>query len=402
MKKILMFLLLCVFVLPVYGRDRCSGKTDEYTIDKRCYVTDEQKKEYPYNAVVGLVSDNIYCTGSIVKYDDIYYVYTAAHCVRSEKGDSAVEWITIKTQQNGEYYAKINNFGSYIDENGDVDDDWAIYKITRTHLIGKTLSVYDGSVNFLSNKPLCEFTLTDVFEQKLSKDCMVDGKFPDSLIVGKTERKRESYFVMTFYKYSDDSDGIYKIDFDLPYIVLDGQNDTRLNKSVPDSELYIFDEDKVAYDIGYGTLKIMSDIEIKKFKEMYISWLEKQNLGYRDDLNDEQKEVFGFSDGGIDLFSSSPTNFVGALSLENSSYFKGIFKDGNLLKVSECAYSMDGDLAGCQSWGGNSGGPIVDKRGVMLGILTGGEFIIGGAYHAEDTQSVNLQTASKRNVVKPK
>jgi hypothetical protein len=100
MKKILMFLLLCVFVSPVYGRDRCSGKTDEYTIDKRCYVTDEQKKDTPYNAVVS-VEDM--CSGTIVKYGDRYYVYTAAHCVESDDGNAIKESIMITLQNNRRY-----------------------------------------------------------------------------------------------------------------------------------------------------------------------------------------------------------------------------------------------------------------------------------------------------------
>ena len=63
---------------------------NEYTIDRRCYLTDEQKKQFPYNTVVR-VSGEVYiygwqpvdsCTGVIVKdvNDGQLYVYTAGHC----------------------------------------------------------------------------------------------------------------------------------------------------------------------------------------------------------------------------------------------------------------------------------------------------------------------------------
>lgn len=56
-----------------FGRDSCTNKNGEYTIDRRCYVTDEQKRVSPYNAVVRLDD----CTSTIVKHNNRYY---AAYC----------------------------------------------------------------------------------------------------------------------------------------------------------------------------------------------------------------------------------------------------------------------------------------------------------------------------------
>ena len=53
------FMLAGMIFMPSVSMaaDHCTNPK-EYTIDKRCYVTDEQKKEKPYNAVVALVHDD--------------------------------------------------------------------------------------------------------------------------------------------------------------------------------------------------------------------------------------------------------------------------------------------------------------------------------------------------------
>ena len=52
MRRIILFLLFLAVPVNLLAEDACTNP-DKYTIDKRCYVTDEQKKEKPYNAVVG-------------------------------------------------------------------------------------------------------------------------------------------------------------------------------------------------------------------------------------------------------------------------------------------------------------------------------------------------------------
>jgi len=81
------------------GLDSCAenGKyAKDFTIDRRCYMTDEQKQRHPYDAVVGIITNGWVsdysmfesmsgdaCTGVIVKNpnDSQLYIYTAAHCV---------------------------------------------------------------------------------------------------------------------------------------------------------------------------------------------------------------------------------------------------------------------------------------------------------------------------------
>lgn len=80
MKKYFLFLLI-LFCVPTVGMgaDSCTNPK-EYTIDKRCYVTDVKK---PFDSVVYLVSIvGNYCSGVMIDGDDDKnYIYTATHCV---------------------------------------------------------------------------------------------------------------------------------------------------------------------------------------------------------------------------------------------------------------------------------------------------------------------------------
>lgn len=136
MKQTLISFLLFL-ILPTLSwaeHDSCSYPT-QYTIDKRCYVTEAQKKQKPYNAVVALsdiefnAGNPIYCTGTIVKYDGKLYLYTARHCVvwKSEIPDSKLEMIT----QDGKHIVvNKNNIGN--NDNPD-SGDWAIYSIPNEY-----------------------------------------------------------------------------------------------------------------------------------------------------------------------------------------------------------------------------------------------------------------------------
>lgn len=104
--------------------DKClqNGRFQQnYTIDRRCYITDEQKKEFPYNAIVRVVSDTGHCTGTLVKDNaDNLYVYTAAHCMPDTNAP-----LTIKLQDGTTFSAtpKWNGVGS-------VKQDVAILEVT--------------------------------------------------------------------------------------------------------------------------------------------------------------------------------------------------------------------------------------------------------------------------------
>ena len=72
MKKYAISSLLFLMPFVAMAADDHCTKPDEYTIDKRCYVTDEQKSQKPYNSVVQVIipDKNGICTGTIVKEKD--------------------------------------------------------------------------------------------------------------------------------------------------------------------------------------------------------------------------------------------------------------------------------------------------------------------------------------------
>ena len=127
-------------------RDGCmeNGKyKNEYTIDRRCYVPDNQKQTLPYNATVALLNDKneIYCTGTIFRDNQYFslnqafqyetklpvpglYVYTAAHCVKN-KSDT----LKIRLQNGKEIITEKINIGSKPFGIFNTGNDWAVYKI---------------------------------------------------------------------------------------------------------------------------------------------------------------------------------------------------------------------------------------------------------------------------------
>ncbi len=140
--------------------DRCENNgiyRDEYTIDRRCYITDEQKKQYPYNAVVGLVEevlfsygldggikenyDDVYCTGTIVQnpQDMQLYMYTASHCVSYLTGDNAV----VQLQDGAKI--KVRRVKNRVGVNlGDV----AVYKIPDDYVDNVPFATVDKNAVF--------------------------------------------------------------------------------------------------------------------------------------------------------------------------------------------------------------------------------------------------------------
>ena len=139
MKRIGLFFLSVLLCRPVFAVGDACTNPDEYTIDKRCYVAEEQKKEKPYSAVVALVDDflNVSCTGTIVKqYDsesdaDALFVFTAKHCVDTDHDGVADSRITVKTQDDKFFVAMLLKAGAMYSEYSDGKSlgDWAIYKI---------------------------------------------------------------------------------------------------------------------------------------------------------------------------------------------------------------------------------------------------------------------------------
>lgn len=266
--------------------DYCTNPS-EYTVDKRCYVTDTQKQGKPYNSVVALITDNdfVYCTGTIVRdYDNKPYLYTAKHCTVNEK-NSIASALTIKLQNGTRLSVNKNNIGNYDNKNDEnLDGDWAIYSIEKFDI------------------PMVEKT--------------------NKIKIGIAP-------------------------YEIPY------------------------DAKV---VGYGALKIMSDKDISDFRNAYIEYLKEQKH-----IDTKGKEnIYGFEDGGIVHDNEYVQNFI----YSNTTYWE-LFDDTKL-KVSYCKYLSTGREKGCQTWSGNSGGPIFDSDNKIMGIHTRGNGIIGGKRHANN------------------
>lgn len=135
MKKYIIASLMILIPFITWANDRCTNPS-AYTIDKRCYVTDEEKAQKPYNTTVALI-DHVYndpmCTGTIIQIQDMLVVYTAAHCI--VVGENKIGKIKIRLQDGREFIASHNNSGNYVTPKTEEDsiknypEDWAIYNI---------------------------------------------------------------------------------------------------------------------------------------------------------------------------------------------------------------------------------------------------------------------------------
>jgi hypothetical protein len=142
-------LLFLSFLLPcvVFGADHCTDP-DKYTIDKRCYVTDEQKKQTPYNSVAALLRkpEYIYCTGTLVQWDkipykipsyndkfssdDIVYMVTAKHCSDVDDDGNPDKILHIKLQNGSVFDVDFVVSGNYdLNTGTNSYNDWAMYKL---------------------------------------------------------------------------------------------------------------------------------------------------------------------------------------------------------------------------------------------------------------------------------
>lgn len=269
--------------------DACTNPS-KFTIDKRCYVTEEDKLTSPYNAVVGIgVPGSPFCTGTIIKYNDKLYIFTAKHCTDSNDDGEPDNTLRVALQNGASFdvnYKASGNYRIIPDENH--GGDWAIYEI------------------------------------------------PDGNDIGSC-----------FTEISD-KEGEIK------------------------SQMYI------ASLIGYGWLKIMSDSDIKYFKDKYIEYLK----SVKEEEADDYEFHYGLeSDGGIITWFSYVEGFIDFCMIKDESYYNYIFGNGDL-KVSKCNYYRGGSRKACQGWGGNSGGGVFDSVNELMAIHTRGNRNIGGKEHA--------------------
>ncbi len=174
------------------GNDHCTNPA-EYTVDRRCYVTDAQLATKPYNAVVGITNGGI-CTGTIVNENNELYIYTAKHCVHTQNYTNVVDniefWIpSIDRNSNA---AKME-FGDWDGMNSDVSGDWAKYKITgaddgipftymsdgQGFIIDDARVIGNGSLRIMSDAEIEDF--------KSKYKYYLDGGYDDTIkeIVGQ-------------------------------------------------------------------------------------------------------------------------------------------------------------------------------------------------------------------------
>lgn len=138
MKQIMYALLLMLCYMPVVASaaDYCTDP-EKYTVDRRCYVTNEQKKEKPYSAVVTFINKNGYtsCSGTIVKRQGLksdssgYFLYTAKHCTDYNHDNLPDDALRIKLPDNREFDALLLKYGDSASEDSAQTSDWAIYSI---------------------------------------------------------------------------------------------------------------------------------------------------------------------------------------------------------------------------------------------------------------------------------
>ncbi len=303
-----LFVLFYLLFLPVVTfadnglHDSCveNGKyKSEYTIDKRCYVTDEQKQISPYNAVVSFLDQDNYrmsCTGTVVKRDGEYFLYTAKHCTDSDYDNQSDKVLRIKLQDGRTFDTLLVSQGDYVLGYSQNDfGDWTKYKIP-----------------------------------------------------------------------------VKKDDNTLPFVQTNS-----------------FENGK-AQVVGYGRLKIMSDKDIRDLKNNYIDFLKnyvegmENNNGGGTKINTQN----GFTkDGGVKGYQ---------FDRFTRHYMFSEYMDWGL-KVSYCEISK-GVVNGCQGWGGNSGGPIFDDNGNIMGIAVRGIYQVGGAEHGKMSLFLSVDSDKKAMV----
>lgn len=324
-----------MMLLPTvcFGQGDACTRPEEYTVDRRCYVTNQQKQERPFNAVVGLVGTDgkVFCTGTIVEYKKKLYVFTAAHCVDYDHNQQPDNTITVKLQDGRVFVANQVSVSDYFTQPEiDTDDehrkeimellwdirkrDWAIYSITKN----------DTTIPAVSATG----------QMKIDVHYLINPDY-DALSVGY---------------------GSLKI-----------MSDQEINDF---KQRYIKFLDKIPLTNREKWDKLPDDLR-RTFNNIEQYRTDQENAP------DELMAELGFTQDGIRTIAPSVSLFL----VTNKKYYHDIFMNPEL-KVSECALGSDGISKNCQTWGGDSGGGIFDRWGNLMGIHTEGSRVIGGKGHA--------------------
>ena len=318
-------------------RDGCvdNGKyKQEYRIDRRCYVTDEQKKQSPFNSVVALVDNtgNIYCTGTIVSIEPAkdLYVYTAAHCALNvDTMDTYNHDLRVRLQNGKEITVTKVNTGNFLMNIGSGKEDWAIYQISKNEQKGLPyVHVMNWDKYNSEHLHVKKNSISGPMPWEIPYNVIGYGSFPIS-----TNKEIKLYKKL--------------------YVMMLGLRSGEL----PDCDAY-------KNSSSYDDFEFRACIKARKKK-----------------LDDMQQEMENSSN---EYFSET-----GGIRTEIDMYGLNMFAQFLSDKLNDDAlkYSMcyqDGGKSGrkfCQSWNGDSGGGIfVDNE--LVAIVHGvGDSTIGGKEH---------------------
>ena len=212
MKKYITTFLLLFIPFMSMAADHCTNQA-EYTIDRRCYVTDEQKKNKPFNAVVGIMYNigyygGISCTGTIVKWDhgltrkdssdSNLYLFTAKHCTDQDGDGISDKVLHIKLQNGDKLKVTLVETGDYnTKEDSNLYGDWAVYSLPDTtkkqmpwiyadsdgRRDGRTIKLIGyGSLKIMSDKEIEEFK--QKYLDALKKNGITDMSYENTGLAG--------------------------------------------------------------------------------------------------------------------------------------------------------------------------------------------------------------------------
>ena len=360
MKKLLLLSLL-LFILPTLSwaeNDSCSYP-EQYTVDKRCYVTEEQKGQRPYNAVVGVLdNDRIVCTGTVVDIGHRLFMYTAKHCVFDDNG-SVKSVVNIRTQDGKTVTADIKEVGFFKLSDKYLSDN-VVYFIPEGYVDGEYIPLVDGTRADCTG-------WTDKYEYgggflfTVYKECVLDDDGESKAVITIKDKNNQELKIGRVYEYMGDN----RIEQDWAVYVVNG--------SVPATGIANSSRTERVFggvrEVGYSPLKIMSDAEIDEFKQKYIKYLEKE-VGIKSDGTEIH---LGWYRGGINLNAMYVRDYLGYLEDNETSYFQNVFRDTVGLKFSTCNFCVDSSLClslseKCQSWGIKASAGIFDKYDNLMGI----------------------------------
>jgi len=227
----------------------------------------------------------------------------------------------------------------------------------------------------------CTATLTTDGIVVTAKHCVVDGGPARLLLASKGQMLKYDLLERSSADIYDDNGRYINAEQDFAFMGVVGD--------VPDGGVELFTISSLpgleSMVVGYGALRILSDDEIKTIRHEYAKWLKKNRILRPAGHSRADKD-------GVDLYARGATGseFVKDIRAGKiPGVDKKIFSDDSgRLKKSYCVVNGLGGEMGCQTWGGNSGGPVFTKMGdtwVLFGEHTSSNPVISSSdsYHIQ-------------------